>query len=58
MKNSALSSRHMMYGFNPNKDTTGRPVGAAVVKLTRRNAYELVGLRRPKPLAGMMPRMA
>ena len=54
MHNTALTRRHLMYGFNPTKDTTGRPVGASVVKLARRNAFEMVGLRRPQAPVGML----
>lgn len=53
MKNTALVRRQLMYGFNTTKDTTGRPLGASVVKLAKRNAFELIGLRRPKAPAGL-----
>lgn len=35
------------YGFCCEKDAQGQTIGAAVMRLTRRNAYERVGLRRP-----------
>ncbi|MEM1057761.1 MAG: hypothetical protein AAGK14_00815 [Verrucomicrobiota bacterium] len=42
-----LTRRIMLCGFNATKDQDGRTEGAAVIRLARRNAYEMVGLRRP-----------
>jgi hypothetical protein len=39
--------RYLHYGFSPAKDSGGQPVGAAVLRLARRNAYERIGLKRP-----------
>jgi len=47
--------RIMMCGFNPAKDQDGRAAGAAVIRLAPRNAYQMVGLRRPQynPLSAL-----
>ena len=37
----------MACGFSCRRDETGRVEGHGIVKLPKRNAYELVGLRRP-----------
>jgi hypothetical protein len=37
----------LVYGFAGEKDGEGQVAGASVVRLARRNAFELVGLRRP-----------
>jgi hypothetical protein len=42
----------LVYGFETEKDDDGQVIGASVVRLARRNAFELVGLRRPAPVAG------
>jgi len=39
--------RQMVYGFESEKDGEGQIIGSSVVKLARRNAFELVGLKRP-----------
>jgi hypothetical protein len=39
--------RQLVYGFEAEKEAEGQIVGSSVVKLARRNAFELVGLKRP-----------
>jgi hypothetical protein len=39
--------RELAYGFETEKNGDGQVIGASVVRLARRNAFELVGLRRP-----------
>lgn len=43
----SLVRRQMIYGFQAEKDSEGQTLGTSVVKLARRNAFELVGLKRP-----------
>jgi hypothetical protein len=50
IKIKALVRRQMVYGFEAEKDGEGQVIGASVVRLARRNAFELVGLRRPIPV--------
>jgi len=50
IKIKALVRRQMVYGFEEEKDGEGQVIGASVVRLARRNAFELVGLRRPVPV--------
>ena len=40
-------SRKYSFGFNPAKDSTGQPQGQTTLKITIKNAYELLGLRKP-----------
>jgi hypothetical protein len=47
LKIKGLVRRQLVYGFEGEKDGEGQVVGASVVRLARRNAFELVGLRRP-----------
>ncbi len=47
IKIKSLSRRQLSYGFQEEKDRDGEVVGDSVVRLARRNAFELVGLRRP-----------
>jgi hypothetical protein len=42
-----LVRRQLVYGFEAEKDREGQIIGSSVVKLARRNAFELVGLKRP-----------
>jgi hypothetical protein len=42
-----LVRRQLVYGFEAEKDGEGEIIGSSVVKLARRNAFELVGLKRP-----------
>lgn len=35
------------FGFNPAKTADGKPQGHAAIKIRPRNAYEIMGLRRP-----------
>jgi len=42
-----LVRRQLAYGFEADKDAEGQVIGSSVVKLARRNAFELVGLKRP-----------
>jgi hypothetical protein len=52
IKIKGLVRRQLVYGFEAEKDGEGQVIGASVVKLARRNAFELVGLRRPIPVPG------
>ena len=47
LKIKALVRRQLVYGFEMEKDDDGQVIGSSVVKLARRNAFELVGLKRP-----------
>ena len=47
LKIKALVRRQLVYGFEMEKDNDGQVIGSSVVKLARRNAFELVGLKRP-----------
>jgi len=47
IKIKGLVRRQLVYGFEAEKDAEGQIVGSSVVKLARRNAFELVGLKRP-----------
>jgi hypothetical protein len=47
IKIKGLVRRQLVYGFEAEKDGEGQIIGSSVVKLARRNAFELVGLRRP-----------
>jgi hypothetical protein len=47
IKIKGLVRRQLVYGFAAEKDAEGQVIGASVVKLARRNAFELVGLKRP-----------
>jgi hypothetical protein len=40
--------RKLAYGFCPAKDEEGQAMGASIVQLARRNAFELIGLKRPR----------
>lgn len=35
------------FGFSPEKGSDGKPQGHVGIKIRPRNAYELLGLRRP-----------
>jgi hypothetical protein len=50
IKIKGLVRRQMVYGFAAEKDGEGQIIGASVVKLARRNAFEMVGLKRPAPV--------
>jgi hypothetical protein len=39
--------RLFRFGFNPAKGSDKNPQGHAAIKIRSRNAYELLGLRRP-----------
>jgi len=41
------AGRKIFCGFSTEKDANGQPTGAAILKIKPRNAYELLGLRRP-----------
>ena len=47
LKIKSLMRRELIYGFESEKDNEGQVIGSSVVKLARRNAFELVGLKRP-----------
>jgi len=47
IKIKGLVRRQLVYGFAAEKDAEGQIIGSSVVKLARRNAFELVGLKRP-----------
>jgi hypothetical protein len=51
IKIKGLVRRQLVYGFAAEKDAEGQIIGSSVVKLARRNAFELVGLKRPAPVA-------
>jgi hypothetical protein len=48
MKFKAMARRQLLYGFCSIKDDEGQVAGSSTVRLARRNAYELIGLRRPQ----------
>jgi hypothetical protein len=48
MKVKAMARRQLLYGFCSVKNEQGQVVGSSTVRLARRNAYELIGLRRPQ----------
>jgi len=50
IKIKGLVRRQLVYGFEAEKDGEGEVIGSSVVKLARRNAFELVGLKRPVPV--------
>jgi hypothetical protein len=50
IKSKGLVRRQMVYGFEEEKNGTGEAIGSSVVTLARRNAFELVGLKRPVPV--------
>ena len=52
IKIKGLVRRQMVYGFEAGKDAEGQVIGSSVVKLARRNAFELIGLKRPALLPG------
>jgi hypothetical protein len=52
-----VTRRTMAYGFDPNRDAQGEMAGVSWVKLVRKNAYELIGLRRPTPQAQLRLRV-
>ena len=52
IKIKSLVRRQLIYGFEAEKDGDGEVIGTSVVKLARRNAFELVGLRRPALVPG------
>lgn len=39
--------RKFFFGFIPKRDSEGQPAGSAILQIKTRNAYELLGLRRP-----------
>ena len=43
----SLVRGQMVYGFEEQKNGAGEAIGSSVVRLARRNAFELVGLKRP-----------
>jgi hypothetical protein len=47
IKIKGLVRRQLVYGFQGERNGEGEVIGSSVVKLARRNAYELVGLKRP-----------
>ena len=49
IKIKGLVRRQLVYGFESEKDAEGQIIGSSVVRLARRNAFELVGLKRPAP---------
>ena len=51
IKIKGLVRRQLVYGFESEKDAEGQIIGSSVVKLARRNAFELVGLKRPAATA-------
>jgi hypothetical protein len=49
--------RKMPIGFSTQRDQEGHVIGAIAVRLAPRNAYELVGLRRPVRRPMPMPKV-
>ena len=47
IKIKSLVRGQLVYGFEAEKNGTGEIIGSSVVRLAKRNAFELVGLRRP-----------
>jgi hypothetical protein len=47
IKIKSLVRRQMVYGFEAEKNGAGEIIGSSVVRLARRNAFELIGLKRP-----------
>lgn len=47
METQNHSRRVLAIGFSTERNMEGEILGQVMVRLTRRNAYELVGLRRP-----------
>ncbi len=43
----SLVRGQLVYGFEAEKNGAGEIIGSSVVRLARRNAFELVGLKRP-----------
>ena len=58
IKIKGLVRRQLVYGFEAEKDAEGQIIGSSVVKLARRNAFELVGLKRPVPVPTWRWKMA
>ena len=58
IKIKGLVRRQLVYGFEAEKDAAGEIVGSSVVKLARRNAFELVGLKRPALTPGWRWKMS
>ena len=52
IKIQSLVRRQMVCGFEAEKDGTGEAIGSSIVTLARRNAFELVGLKRPASVPG------
>jgi hypothetical protein len=47
IKIKSLVRGQMVYGFEAEKNGAGEIIGSSVVRLARRNAFELIGLKRP-----------
>jgi hypothetical protein len=47
IKIKSLVRGQMVYGFESEKNGAGEIIGSSVVRLARRNAFELIGLKRP-----------
>ena len=58
IKIKGLVRRQLVYGFEAEKDGEGQIIGSSVVKLARRNAFELVGLKRPALVPGWRWKMS
>jgi len=43
----AKGGRSFFFGFSAGKTSDGKPPSHATIKIRPRNAYELLGLRRP-----------
>ncbi len=50
IKSKGPVRRQLSYGFAEEKNGTGEVIGSSTVTLARRNAFELVGLKRPVPV--------
>jgi hypothetical protein len=53
MEAKSCSRRKFPLGFSPTKDSSGMMQGHATLLLPRRNAYQLIGLRRPAREPGL-----
>ncbi len=47
IKIKSLVRGQLVYGFEAEKNGAGEIIGSSVVRLARRNAFELIGLKRP-----------
>lgn len=53
MEAKSCSRRKFPVGFSPIKDSSGTMQGHGTLVLPRRNAYQMIGLRRPAKEPGL-----